>query len=631
MKTIKKRTRILSTLLCMVLLNSVTVSAHSMDSWSKKYTRNNAGGEYQFAFSKNTLHINGNTVTYYWENPSVKNKLLNALNNAITAWDGLINAKEVPAEQALVEIKYDPDNTNQDIAAYALRQGGNNGHLSTNSIKSEITFTKAYNYEEQDKIMVMAHELGHLWSIDDLYYNNKNLDSIYSNSYRFTKATRHDKNAMRIALDNPWFENADGTMKYQKSPGVWANNEWLTIKGTEYYFKGQTKYTAYKVKYNANGGNGAPNFQTKLFNENLTLSNQTPTKNFTIKYNANGGTVSQTSKNISATFKSWNSNINGTGTAYSPGAIYNENSAKNLYAQWNNPTAGNFPTVNRPHYIFKGWYDAAKGGNKVSSSTPVTSNVTYYAQWISSNSINKNASYSAIIKNAGEHKYFRFTPPADGVYQFTSTGDLDTYVTLFTDNKLNYELAHNDDGGSDKNFSLVYWLKAGKTYYFDTKLYLSGKTGTYSVKITDYNGATTYNIDYIGNADDSTNIPSKDKKVSTTNYTLEKEEPIRPNYTFLGWDTNKSAKDPAYYTSNGKYNKSYSTNQNVTFYAIWGLRGDINRDNTITLVDAQLALKIATGSMKPTIFQEKLMDYNKDGQINMTDVQLIQKKALGIN
>ena len=136
MKTIKKRTRILSTLLCMVLLNSVTVSAHSMDSWSKKYTRNNAGGEYQFAFTENTLHINGNTVTYYWENPSVKNKLSNALNNAITAWDGLINAKEVPAEQALVEIKYDPDNTNQDIAAYALRQGGNNGHLSTNSIRS---------------------------------------------------------------------------------------------------------------------------------------------------------------------------------------------------------------------------------------------------------------------------------------------------------------------------------------------------------------------------------------------------------------------------------------------------------------------------------------------------------------
>ena len=49
------------------------------------------------------------------------------------------------------------------------------------------------------------------------------------------------------------------------------------------------------------------------------------------------------------------------------------------------------------------------------------------------------------------------------------------------------------------------------------------------------------------------------------------------------------------------------------------------------MADAQLALKIATGSMKPTIFQEKLMDYNKDGQINMTDVQLIQNKALGIN
>ena len=73
-------------------------------------------------------------------------------------------------------------------------------------------------------MQVLGHKLGHLFGITDLYNVYTNLDNIYSQWYSFTTATRHDKNAMRIRLNNPEFYTRSG-WKYQKSPGIWAANE----------------------------------------------------------------------------------------------------------------------------------------------------------------------------------------------------------------------------------------------------------------------------------------------------------------------------------------------------------------------------------------------------------------------
>ena len=43
---------------------------------------------------------------------------------------------------------------------------------------------------------------------------------------------------------------------------------------------------------------------------------------------------------------------------------------------------GPLPTPTRSKYKFLGWYTAAEGGTKISSTTKVTSDVTYYAQWM---------------------------------------------------------------------------------------------------------------------------------------------------------------------------------------------------------------------------------------------------------
>ena len=151
----------------------------------------------------------------------------------------------------------------------------------------------------------------------------------------------------------------------------------------------------YTVSYNANGGTGSIENQTKIHGENLTLSSAKPTgKSFTVTYNANSGTVSTSSKTVSQTFTSWNTAANGSGTTYNAGATYSANANVTLYAQYANSSIGSLPTPTRSGYAFDGWYTSANGGTKITDSTKVTANTTIYAHWT------KNAETKAVVKDA---------------------------------------------------------------------------------------------------------------------------------------------------------------------------------------------------------------------------------------
>lgn len=72
--------------------------------------------------------------------------------------------------------------------------------------------------------------------------------------------------------------------------------------------------TSYAVRYDANGGTGAPSGQTKWYGETLTLSSGKPTRSL---YN----------------FKGWATSKTGA-VKYQPGAKYTSNAALTLYAVW---------------------------------------------------------------------------------------------------------------------------------------------------------------------------------------------------------------------------------------------------------------------------------------------------------
>ena len=74
-------------------------------------------------------------------------------------------------------------------------------------------------------------------------------------------------------------------------------------------------WTSYTIKYNANGGSGAPSSQTKWKDQTLKLSTTKPTR-------------------TGYSFLGWSTSSTATSATYAAGANYTANAAATLYAVW---------------------------------------------------------------------------------------------------------------------------------------------------------------------------------------------------------------------------------------------------------------------------------------------------------
>lgn len=210
----------------------------------------------------------------------------------------------------------------------------------------------------------------------------------------------------------------------------WTTSGGGSLSGTTYTFGSSDgtltanwRINTWTVSYNANGHGTAPASQTKSYNVSLTLqqfiSNQTgsgTTSNYTVTGNANGGTWSgsngSATKRPNYTYSQtyWNSNSAGTGTNYSSKGAYTANAAATLYAIWKTTTSYSYtytlptgtPAKNQSVTVtfnanggsttkssqsstramtFNGWYTAASGGTKRTTSSQISANETVYAQY----------------------------------------------------------------------------------------------------------------------------------------------------------------------------------------------------------------------------------------------------------
>lgn len=109
---------------------------------------------------------------------------------------------------------------------------------------------------------------------------------------------------------NGWFNSGinNGTL-YQPGQTVGSLPDQAII-----WYAWWTAYT-YTVKYNANGGSGAPEQQTKTYGVTLTLSSTKPTR-------------------TNYTFKGWGTSSGSTTVAYAAGGSYTANASITLYAIW---------------------------------------------------------------------------------------------------------------------------------------------------------------------------------------------------------------------------------------------------------------------------------------------------------
>lgn len=149
-------------------------------------------------------------------------------------------------------------------------------------------------------------------------------------------------------------------------------------------------WTSYTIKYNANGGTGAPGNQTKWKDQTLTLSSTKPTR-------------------TGYSFLGWSTSSTATSATYSAGGSYTSNAAATLYAVWKANTytirydangGSNAPanqtktygvdltlTTSKPtrtNYNFKGWATTASATTPTYSAGgtyKANSAATLYAVW----------------------------------------------------------------------------------------------------------------------------------------------------------------------------------------------------------------------------------------------------------
>jgi tyrosinase len=90
---------------------------------------------------------------------------------------------------------------------------------------------------------------------------------------------------------------------------------------------------------------------------------------------------------------------------------------------------------------------------------------------------------SARIGAAGEVNSYRFNVTSFDEYSIETTGDTDTFMTLYGPNDSTTLVAQNDDGGDNLNSKISLNLSAG-TYHISVRLYTPTSTGNYAIAVS---------------------------------------------------------------------------------------------------------------------------------------------------
>lgn len=351
----------------------------------------------------------------------------------------------------------------------------------------------------------------------------------------------------------------------------------------------------YTVRYNANGGSGAPSVQTKIYGKTLTLSSTVPTRSgytfigwglsgsstyasyqpgdsysnnasrtfyavweknppatYTVAYNANGGSGAPTSQtktedvalSLSSTkptrsgytFLGWGLSPTSTSSSYQPGGSYTSNSSVTLYAVW----SCNHSSTNTVWDTGCDWRKVCNTcGATVSSGT--THGPYTYGEW----------EYA----NTSEHKRTK-----DCNYGDYSTVEYESHST--TTQYEEYSAVQHMKYSYCADCSSIVGSKSYESHSFVTTYY-DGKT-VETCSLCGYSKTTldTYTVTY--NANGGSGSPSNQTKVHGVTLKLSTVQPTRFNYAFVGWATSSSA-STAEYTAGS----NYTDNESVTLYAVW--------------------------------------------------------------
>lgn len=234
------------------------------------------------------------------------------------------------------------------------------------------------------------------------------------------------------------------------------------------------KANTYTVKYNANGGSGAPANQTKTHGAALTLSSTKPTRT----------SVDDDGVLTTYTFKGWATSATSTSVSYKSGASYTTNASITLYAVWSKTVSISTFDVS---------YNTNGGSNVVSQiktsektlvlrdTIPVKSGYTFVGWGLSADST--TVSYSAgdnYTLNEDVVLYAIWTPWSHTVV-FNANGGAGVLPSSFTAATDTDNIVIPDCSLTNKNYIFKYWSTtpsgSGGTNYYVGDGYVGTKNG----------------------------------------------------------------------------------------------------------------------------------------------------------
>ena len=309
-----------------------------------------------------------------------------------------------------------------------------------------------------------------------------------------------------------------------------------------------------------------------------------------------------------------------TGKVYQPGATYTENESVTFTAIWEAPTTYTVTYDNNGgRWAFDFNNDEDENGQikktaKVGESIELCSNGASPVrddclQW--GWSTTKMSPYDSWYSGMPEPEY-RY----DEIY----SGNKD--ITLYTVWIKSYTVWCNPNGGTfvvdgrTEDVGIGWTKYKGKTaiiaenisnvrrdgYTFlgwstnpnaTTAQYQSGDVYNKNVDIDLYavwqkNAPVTYTISY--NANGGSGAPAAQTKTHDVALTLSTQQPTRDGYTFIGWATSSSATS-AQYQPGG----SYTSNANVTLYAVWQMKDTNAPTITVATVNGSAGKEVTVG------------------------------------
>ena len=314
----------------------------------------------------------------------------------------------------------------------------------------------------------------------------------------------------------------------------------------------------YIIKYDANGGEGAPTQQIKFHNKNLTLQTGIPTRE-------------------GYDFLGWAETATATTGQYQPGGTFTKNADTTLYAVWKIKTytikynvgngTGSIPNQTKTHginitlsttrptpkdskYEFKGWSESANGNVQYQPGATFTknANTTLYAIYqlktytISYNANGGSGAPGNQTKTHGVNLKLSSTKPTRSGYTFQGWSES-------AGGSVQYQPGGTFTKNENKTLYAI-WKRNTWTVTFHAN------GGRFS------NGSETYSVEV--NQGDSITLPNS---------------PYAPNVgggwtmaaRFEGWATaeGRTYANGGSHINVGKAGASYTPNKNITIYAYW--------------------------------------------------------------